>query len=206
MIARQVRFPSFAREVELGKEGYLAIAGVDEVGRGALAGPVVAAAVVLQPGTGWLSQLRDSKKLSARKREGLSAAIHQGAIAVGIGSSSPMQIDRIGIAAATDAAMLAAIEKVSQDFLLVDGARFPFPQYAGEPIVRGDNLSRSIAAASIVAKVYRDQLMKDYAGIYSGYGFERHKGYATPEHLDALCRLGVSPIHRRSFEPVRRAI
>ncbi len=199
--------PSFIEEERLWQQGYQLVAGIDEVGRGPLAGPVVAAAVILSPESRlpWLREVRDSKRLAPRKREFLSSCIQREALAVGVGVVPPETIDSCGIVAATRLAMRLAVEGLacSPDFLLIDWitmAELDIPQRS---ITRGDNLSRSIAAASIVAKVHRDRLMMEYDGLYCGYGFARNKGYPTTEHLAKLRRLGCCPIHRASFAPVR---
>ncbi|MCL0073814.1 ribonuclease HII [Dehalococcoidia bacterium] len=199
--------PSFIEEEMLWQQGYRLVAGIDEVGRGPLAGPVVAAAVILSPESrlSWLHQVRDSKRLAPRKREFLSSCIQREALAVGVGVVPPETIDACGIVAATRLAMRLAVEKLAQspDFLLIDWITMPELDIPQRSITRGDNLSRSIAAASIVAKVHRDRLMMEYDSLYSGYGFARNKGYPTIEHLAKLRRLGCCPIHRASFAPVR---
>ncbi|MBT9163478.1 MAG: Ribonuclease HII [Chloroflexi bacterium] len=202
--------PTFIEEEKLWQQGYQLVAGIDEVGRGPLAGPVVAAAVILTPASrlSWLLQLRDSKRLAPRKREFLSSCIQREALAVGIGVVPPETIDVRGIVAATRLAMRLAVETLSvasrpPDFLLIDWITMPELDIPQRSIIRGDNLSCSIAAASIVAKVHRDRLMMEYDGLYSGYGFARNKGYPTTEHLAKLRRLGCCPIHRASFAPVR---
>ncbi|MCL0034389.1 ribonuclease HII [Dehalococcoidia bacterium] len=199
--------PSFIEEERLWQQGYRLVAGIDEVGRGPLAGPVVAAAVILSPESrlSWLHQVRDSKRLAPRKREFLSSCIQREALAVGVGVVPPDTIDACGIVAATRLAMRLAVEKLAQspDFLLIDWITMPELDIPQRSITRGDNFSRSIAAASIVAKVYRDRLMMEYDSLYSGYGFARNKGYPTIEHLAKLRRLGCCPIHRASFAPVR---
>ncbi|MCL0070807.1 ribonuclease HII [Dehalococcoidia bacterium] len=199
--------PSFIEEERLWQQGYRLVAGIDEVGRGPLAGPVVAAAVILSPESrlSWLHQVRDSKRLAPRKREFLSSCIQREALAVGVGVVLPDTIDACGIVAATRLAMRLAVEKLAQspDFLLIDWITMPELDIPQRSITRGDNFSRSIAAASIVAKVYRDRLMMEYDSLYSGYGFARNKGYPTIEHLAKLRRLGCCPIHRASFAPVR---
>ncbi|MCL0089643.1 ribonuclease HII [Dehalococcoidia bacterium] len=206
--------PSFIEEERLWQQGYRLVAGIDEVGRGPLAGPVVAAAVILSPESrlSWLHQVRDSKRLAPRKREFLSSCIQGEALAVGVGVVPPETIDACGIVAATRLAMRLAVEKLAQplssqgqapDFLLIDWITMPELDIPQRSITRGDNFSRSIAAASIVAKVHRDRLMMEYDSLYSGYGFARNKGYPTIEHLAKLRRLGCCPIHRASFAPVR---
>ncbi|MCL0099113.1 ribonuclease HII [Dehalococcoidia bacterium] len=199
--------PSFIEEERLWQQGYRLVAGIDEVGRGPLAGPVVAATVILSPESrlSWLHQVRDSKRLAPRKREFLSSCIQREALAVGVGVVPPETIDACGIVAATRLAMRLAVEKLAQspDFLLIDWITMPELDIPQRSITRGDNFSRSIAAASIVAKVHRDRLMMEYDSLYSGYGFARNKGYPTIEHLAKLRRLGCCPIHRASFAPVR---
>ena len=191
-------------ERELWSEGFSLIAGVDEAGRGPLAGPVVAAAVILPKGS-FLSGLDDSKKLSPQKREEIFLGIWREAGAVGVGVVSEVTIDRINILQATYLAMRQAVSelKVSPDYLLVDGMTVPgldTPQLA---IVSGDSLSISVAAASIVAKVTRDRIMAEKDKRFPQYGFAKHKGYGTKGHLRALGEYGVSPLHRRSFRPVK---
>jgi ribonuclease HII len=183
--------------------GYDRVAGVDEVGRGALAGPVVAGAVILSPGT-FIAGLDDSKVLTTRQREGLWAEVRSRAVAVAIGSASPAYIDRYNIHRATLQAMLLAVAKLrpAPDHLLVDALRLPGANIPQWNLVHGDARSCSIAAAAVVAKVTRDRLMARLDTRYPGYGFAVHKGYATAAHLEALARLGPSPIHRHSFAPV----
>jgi len=199
--------PTFDREGALWKQGIRLVAGVDEVGRGPLAGPVAAAAVIMPPRRRfpWLAEVRDSKLLTAAKRERLAACIRQEALAVGLGLVPPERIDELGIVPATRLAMAQALDALthSAQYVLVDALTLPDLRLPQEAIVHGDALSISIAAASIVAKVERDRMMIDCEQDYPGYGFQRHKGYATPEHLRALRRIGPCPIHRRSFAPVR---
>ena len=202
--------PTFTEERKLWEDGHQYVAGIDEVGRGPLAGPVVAAAVILSPRneSSWLLQVRDSKKLTPRKREFLSACIRKEAVAVGIGVVHPEIIDAEGILAATKSAMRSAVERLAYrpHFLLLDAITLPEINIPQMSIVKGDNLSLSIAAASIVAKVHRDNFMVECDGHYPGYGFARHKGYPTMEHLTKLRHLGCCPIHRSSFAPVRAAL
>ncbi len=180
------------------------------MGRGPLAGPVVAAAVVLSPEKRplWLRQVRDSKQVSPKKRGILAEYIHGEAVAVGIGVIAPGEIDAHGIVPATKLAMCTAIEalEVPVDFLLIDAVTLPEADLPQKSIIKGDTLSLSIASASIVAKVHRDRLMADYESIYPDYGFAQHKGYPTTMHLEALQRMGCCPIHRRSFGPVQKVI
>lgn len=176
------------------------ICGIDEVGRGPLAGPVVAGAVIL-PENCEILYLNDSKKLSQKKREALYDEIMKKAVAVGIGMVSPQRIDEINILQATYEAMRMAVGKleVIPDVLLNDAVTIPGIAIPQVPIIKGDEKSVSIAAASIVAKVTRDRLMVEYGQVIPGYGFERNKGYGTKEHIEGLKKLGASPIHRRTF-------
>lgn len=207
-------------------EGFKRIAGLDEVGRGPWAGPVVAAAVIFPRGL-IHSEIRDSKLLAARRREEVSVWIKERAVAWGLGIVGPEEIDRINILQATLLAMGNAVKqlKPSPDLLLIDGThvvplaylntgcdivgatgRSPLHPQAfptQRAIKKGDRICHAIAAASIVAKVARDELMAEYDKQYPGYGFAQHKGYGAPAHEEALRRLGPSPIHRRSFRPVR---
>lgn len=194
-------------EGALRKRGYRAVAGVDEVGRGALAGPVVAAAVILD-GEGDYSDIRDSKILTARKRESLAARIQKEAVAVGLGAVAESEIDRINILQATRRAMLQAVGhlNVRPDMVLVDGFWLPGLDHPCMGIIDGDALSYSIAAASIVAKVHRDAFMASLASRYPQYGFERHKGYGSDFHRRAIVRYGPCPLHRQSFRGVREFI
>jgi ribonuclease HII len=186
--------------------GMPGLAGVDEVGRGPLAGPVVAAAVILDPGSP-IDGLKDSKKLGVARREALDEAIRVRAVAWALGVCSPLEIDRLNILQASLLAMQRAVEAlaVRPELALVDGNRCPRLVMPAHPVIRGDSLVPAISAASIIAKVYRDRLMAELDGDHPGYGLAAHKGYPTPVHLAALERLGPSPCHRASFAPVRRA-
>ena len=202
--------PTFTEENRLEAQGYRLIAGVDEVGRGALAGPVVAAAVILprRIDAPWLTEVKDSKLLSPPKRELLFDCIQEIAISTGIGVASHEVIDSQGIIKATRLAMKLAIDQLSPppESLLIDYMHLPEVALPQRGIKNGDRLCFSIACASIIAKVTRDRLMIELDGIYSGYGLAQHKGYGTKEHLSCLCRLGPCPIHRRSFKPVKDII
>lgn len=183
--------------------GFQALAGVDEVGRGPLAGPVVAAAVILPPGT-VLNDVTDSKRLSPNARRKQLSIIFNVAVSVGIGIVEADEIDRINILQASLLAMKKAVTRLNPqpDVLLIDGEHGihdPMPQF---PIIKGDRRSQSIAAASIVAKVTRDGIMCRYHKAFPKYGFDRHKGYATPEHVHALRTYGCCRIHRRTFRGV----
>lgn len=176
------------------------ICGIDEVGRGPLAGPVVAGAVIL-PRDSKILHLNDSKQLTAKKRDELYDVIMREAVAVGIGYASPARIDEINILQATYEAMREAISKLSvkPDVLLNDAVKIPQVDIRQVPIIKGDAKSVSIAAASIVAKVTRDRLMEEYDKVLPGYGFASNKGYGSAEHIAALKEIGPSPIHRQSF-------
>ena len=196
--------PTARRTVEntLRRLGYSRVAGVDEVGRGCLAGPVVAAAVVLDPAQ-HIRGLRDSKLLTPAGRERLYSEIVRRAAGWSLGSIEAREIDRINIHNAALLAMRTALTRLAPppDFVLVDGwplPELPFPQRA---VVRGDRSCAAIAAASIVAKVTRDRLMRRLHAEDPRFGFDRHKGYATPQHLAAIGRYGAAPAHRRSFRP-----
>jgi ribonuclease HII len=186
------------------RRGYHSIAGVDEVGRGPLAGPVVAAAVILPKG-GVSQKLFDSKAISARKRESLSKSILSEALGVGIGVVGQEEIDCLNILQATLKAMILAVKNlpVSPDFILIDGSqgfKLPIPQ---KPIRKGDQLCNSIAAASIIAKVTRDRMMLECHQRYPQYNFARHKGYGTKEHREAIEKFGICDLHRKTFRGVK---
>ncbi len=184
------------------------IAGVDEAGRGPLAGPVVAAAVVLDTDRP-IDGLDDSKKLTARRRDELFESIRERATAFAIVEVGPEDIDRLNILQATMTAMAQAVRALdpAPDHVRIDGNRVPdLGGLSCEALVGGDGLCKAIGAASILAKVHRDRLMIDYHARWPDYGFDRHKGYPTAAHLDALDRLGPTPIHRRSFRPVRQKV
>jgi ribonuclease HII len=191
-------------EQEALEMGYRKIAGVDEAGRGSLAGPVVAAAVIF-PFNFQISGIKDSKKLSFRKRENFFGKIFEKAEAVGVGVVDQDEIDQINIGQAGLKAMQLAIFDLGYqvDWLLVDGI-VPLPTFTPQKVIKGgDNLSHSIAAASIIAKVTRDRIMIDYHSKYPNYNFARHKGYGTKEHREAIRRYGPCKIHRKTFRGVR---
>ncbi len=183
------------------------MAGVDEVGRGPLAGPVVTSAVIL-PQSFDLPYLTDSKKLSKEKRESLSLAIKEQALCWALGEASVIEIDRLNILHATMLAMQRAVAalKLRPDLVLVDGNRCPDFDVDAKPIIGGDGIEPAISAASIIAKVARDQRMSEYAKTYPQFGFERNSGYPTKQHRDALMQHGATPIHRRSFAPVQAVL
>lgn len=192
-------------QFESSLEGLLA--GVDEVGRGPLAGPVVAAAVILDPDNP-IEGLADSKKLTEKRRELLFPLIKERALAWCIARASESEIDQLNILQASLLAMRRAVMGLSQepDGVLVDGNRCPDLPYPSETIVKGDSLVPAISAASILAKVVRDNEMVAFEETYPGYGFAAHKGYPTAQHMKALKALGITPIHRRSFGPVKNLI
>jgi ribonuclease HII len=202
--------PTLKLERAFVAKGYRLIAGIDEAGRGAWAGPVVAAAVILPLDVPNLARqlkgVNDSKQLTARQRERLAETIRAVAVSVGVGGAGPGEVDRDGIVPATRHAMQRAIAMLNPqpEALLIDAvnlqALVPLPQHF---LNFGDSLSFSIAAASIIAKVSRDQAMRALDERYAGYGFGQHKGYGTPQHQAALKELGVSDIHRRSYRPIR---
>ncbi len=193
-------------EREAWASGYTRVAGLDEVGRGPLAGPVVACAVVFASSELIPAGLNDSKRLTASRREALAAELRSCAqTVIGVGIVEPAEIDRLNILRATHWAMKLAVDDLSlaADFLLVDGLPVPGLPVPSRAIVKGDSLSASIAAASIIAKVTRDGIMTRLSDEYPGYGFDAHKGYGTRAHLAALKAAGPSPVHRMSFAPVR---
>ena len=202
-----INLPNFEFETTLHKQGYQNVAGVDEVGRGPLAGPVYAAAVILGPGkipTG----LNDSKKLSAKNRNSVLESILEYAD-ISIASASEREIEQINILQASHLAMVRAVAglKKKPDYVLVDGNLIPQDlRIPATAVIKGDARSLSIAAASIVAKVKRDLVMSDLAQHYPGYGWEKNAGYPTTEHLKALQDLGVTPHHRRTFKPVHNIL
>ena len=203
--------PDLTLERELHRRGLNLVAGVDEAGRGPLAGPVVAAAVILPPDlTGdepWLELLDDSKRLSPAQRLRAVEAVQKYALGVGVAQSSPQEIDNLGIGIATTEAMMRAVENLAWqpdylllDFVYISGCPLPY-----DTVVKGDSRSFSIAAASNIAKVTRDRLMQEADALYPGYFFARHKGYPTADHVARLKALGPCRIHRYSFGPVRDA-
>jgi len=204
--------PDFHLERDFWNEGRRRVAGVDEVGRGCLFGPVVAAAVILPPTVrdlpdnpagwpAWLAEVNDSKLLSSARRQRLARFILAEAEAVGLGLVSPAEIDRLNIHWASLEAMRRAVSSLARepDSLLLDGFPIKDVNYPQRPVRGGDRASVSIAAASIIAKVFRDEAVMRLDSVFKGYGLDRHKGYGTPEHYRALAHLGPTPYHRRSF-------
>ena len=202
--------PSLDHESLLWREGYTRVAGLDEVGRGPLAGPVVTAAVILDPADAsrWSGLFTDSKQMTEPQRERAYEALIDAGVAYGIGACTPDEIDEIGIGVATRLAMARAVEALDPgpEYLLIDAVRLESLALPQTSIIKGDAVSLSIAAASVIAKVTRDRLM---AGVFEEqfpqYGFASHKGYGTAAHLAALKEHGPCPIHRVSFRPVREA-
>ncbi len=197
----------WAYEIEAGNNGYARIAGIDEAGRGPIAGPVVSAAVIF-PLSSPIEGVTDSKKLTPKRRDFLYDKIYEHAVSIGIGIVDPPEIIRLNILYASLLSMKMSVQNLmpQPDFLIIDGIfQIPYdlPQMA---IPKGDCLSISIAAASIVAKVTRDRLMEKYHCEYPEYGFDKHKGYPTKEHKEAVRRFGCCPIHRKSFKGVRETL
>lgn len=195
-------------ENTLWAEGYTAIAGIDEAGRGPLAGSVYAAAVILPQGRR-IDGLRDSKKLSEKKREALFDEIVERAVAYGIYAVDSVRIDEINILEATFEAMRGAVDAlaVRPDFVLIDGNRIKgFDDFTYQTIVGGDDLSQSIAAASVLAKVSRDRYMRQMAELYPLYEFEKHKAYGTARHRELIAKYGPCPIHRKTFRGVKEYV
>lgn len=196
--------PTLEREAALWAQGLVAVAGVDEVGRGPLAGPVVAAAVVFRPGQLLIEGLRDSKVMTPVGRARISEEVRACALGCSVGAASVKEIDRLNIKCATALAMRRAITRLplTPDHILLDGNALPELELDHEAIVGGDSTSQSIAAAAVVAKCVRDRLMQRLARRYPEFGWEKNKGYGTRAHLDVLDAAGPTPHHRTSFAPV----
>ncbi len=206
---KAVSSPTFKKEAALLTQGFSFIAGIDEAGRGAWAGPVVAAAVIFPPPSpallSALAPVRDSKLLTARRRETVFSLIHTHALSIGVGVASPGLIARANIVGATRTAMTRAVQQLSPQpqFLLIDALRLSEVGIPQESFFKAESISLSVAAASIIAKVTRDRLMVLLAEKYPEYGFERHKGYGTKHHRAALMQYGACRIHRFSFAPIK---
>lgn len=196
--------PGEALEESFWRRGLEHVAGVDEAGRGPLAGPVVAAAVVLEPGR-WIEGVDDSKRLAPEVRQELAERIGREAVSVAVGAASAREVDRLNVLQATHLAMWRAVGRldVDPDHVIVDGLPVPRLGERHTAVVQGDRRVHCVGCASIIAKVTRDRLMRRLAPRYPGYGWERNVGYGTREHRDALARLGATPHHRRSFGPVQ---
>jgi len=202
-----VTLPTFKVERELLAQGFTIVAGVDEVGCGCWAGPVFAAAVIL-PFDSRIGLVRDSKTLSLDQRQRVSARVKEEAAAWAVGSASVQEVDTLNIRRAGTLAMRRAIDALSMtpQFVVVDAFHLPGLPMPQKAVVRGDAHVKSIAAASVIAKVARDVEMERLDALYTGYGFARHKGYGTKEHQEALTKLGPSPIHRLSYAPVKKLV
>ena len=204
--------PDFSLENSVYGQGFSLVAGVDEVGRGPLAGPVFAAAVIFPPDlTGretWLEALDDSKRLSPTQRERAVELVEAHALAIGVAQVGPGAVDDLGVGQASIQAMLQAVEnlQLAPSYLLLDYVSLRECHVPFQAVVRGDRLSYSIAAASNVAKVARDRMMREANEVYPGYSFDRNKGYGTAQHLAQLRERGPCQIHRRSFRPVRESL
>ena len=200
-------YPTCREESYLINKGYLIIAGLDEVGRGTLAGPVVAGLVILpaRPFQSWLGKVRDSKLMTPRQRDVAAAHLCKESLASKTGMSTPTEIDNLGIVKATQLAMKRALDSVdlTPQYILVDALTLPQVDIPQKAIIHGDLHCLSIAAASVVAKVARDKIMVKLAQSYPGYGFEKNKGYGTKEHIEGLNKLGPCDIHRYSFSPIK---
>jgi len=204
-VAAGIQLNLIAYDRQRSRNGRLSVAGVDEAGRGCWAGPVVAAAVIL-PDQWCPAHLNDSKQLSAARRETLCAEILASARCWGACAVSAVEIDRVNILQATLQAMARSLHRlaVAPDLVLVDGLQVPVVPWTAEPVVKGDSTSACIAAASILAKVFRDRIMTVWDRKFPGYGFAANKGYGAPDHQAGLQRLGPCPIHRFSYKPIAR--
>ena len=206
-------YPNIKEEQILREIGYSYVAGIDEAGRGAWAGPVVAAAVILRPlneidSFGVFKDLKDSKLLSKKKRDKLFDIVSKKSFKIGVGIIDREIIDREGILVATKRAVLKGIEIVQEklDFALIDAINFESFPVGYKAIIKGDKKVLSIAAASVIAKVTRDRILENFGKKYPGYGFENHKGYGTKEHQQAIDELGVCELHRKSYAPIQRIL
>ena len=199
--------PSLDFELEAYRKNYTIIAGLDEVGRGTIAGPVVSGAVVLDLNNHYefYKEINDSKKLTPNKRNSLTTLIKRFSKCYGIGISSAKEIDLLGIVPATKLSMIRAINhlNVKPQYLLIDSVEIPEININQTSLIRGDNISISIAAASIIAKVARDKMMKKYDKYFTNYSFTKHKGYYTKAHADELLQNGITQIHRKTFAPIK---
>jgi len=210
MPAKQYPQPTFEEERQRWEAGYQQVAGIDEAGRGALAGPVVAAAVIAPPHStlhGVWAAVNDSKRISPSRRSSLAVDIQQMALAWGVGVVEAAQIDQIGIGPATQLAMVAAVDalRTGADYLLIDWVRLPMCSIAQASFTKADQRIASVAAASILAKVHRDQLLTAMQDEYPAYGFAQHKGYGTASHLAAIRAHGPCHEHRHTFAPIANA-
>ena len=203
-----MKYSTFSLEKSLLDNGYSYVGGIDEAGRGCLAGPVVAAVVVISNSEQYIPGVWDSKVMSGKRREGVYDKICEKVESYGIGTAEAGEVDELGISEAGSLAMHRAYGNLSvrPDIVLIDGERVRAPNLPSFKIKQGDRRHYVISAASVLAKVFRDRLVRKLAESYPGYGFEQHVGYGTKQHLDALRKLGVTEIHRRTFSPVKRLI
>lgn len=203
-----MKYSTFSLELALFENGHKRIAGMDEVGRGCLAGPVVAAIVIISSPDQYLAGVWDSKLMTHKARERIYDQLCESVDGYGFGLSEPSEIDDLGIASASSLAMQRAYGslKIRPDIVLIDGSKVQAPNLPRMKIQQGDRRHYVMSAASVIAKVYRDRLMRELAKKYTGYGFERHVGYGTKQHMSALKSLGVTDIHRKSFSPVKDVI
>jgi ribonuclease HII len=207
-VEAMVQTPTVEQERHWWAQGELRLAGVDEVGLGCLAGPIVAAAVIIPVNCVPIVGVRDSKQLSDRQRQRLFPCVHQQAMAIGVGMATPREIEQINVLQASYLAMARALGRIGPyDRALIDGRAIKNPPFGPiTTIIHGDATCYAIACASIIAKVRRDRLMQRLARRYPGYGWERNAGYGTRQHLEGLTQLGITPWHRRSYAPVQQAI
>lgn len=207
-----MELPTIKLEKELWKKGFKSVVGMDEVGRGPLAGPVVAACVCITKEDQIVDGVRDSKKISEKKRIEIESKIRDISTGYGIGIASEREIDRLNIRQATKLAMQRAIDNmisnfnIVPDYIIADGGVLLLDNYNMLSINKGDVLHYSISAASIIAKVYRDNIMKEYSIKYPEYGFDKHVGYGTKQHIDAIYKYGVLDIHRKTFAPISKLV
>lgn len=204
-------YPDTKLEEELWKKGFKYVVGVDEAGRGPLAGPVVVGAVLIENSDQVVESVRDSKKMTKKRREEAFVEIQKKSSAFGIGIIDACEIDRVGIKESVREAMILAVKEIEEkigekiDYIISDGAVYLLEDYKMMSIDHGDLTHYSISSASVLAKVTRDNIMKEYSKTYPNYGFEKHMGYGTKQHMEAISKYGVCDIHRRSYEPIKSA-
>ncbi|MBU1164804.1 ribonuclease HII [Patescibacteria group bacterium] len=197
--------PNRIYENKLKRKGFLNIVGIDEAGRGAWAGPIVAGAIILPKRLTSKIKINDSKKLTAKQRQTSYDWLIKNSLSWSVASVSQETIDKIGIQKSNILAFKTAVKnlKIIPDYILVDAINFKYKKYQVEPIIKGDQKIVSIAAASIIAKVYRDNLLKMFHNKHPQYGFDRHKGYGTKKHYDMICKNGICKLHRKSYHPIK---
>lgn len=207
-----MKYPDTKLEEKLWQKGFRYVLGVDEAGRGPLAGPVVVGAVLIENPKQVVENVRDSKKMTKKQREQAFVEIQEKSTAFGIGIVDAKEIDRVGIKEAVKEAMILAVSEVEKkikkkvDYIISDGAVYLLDDHKMMSISRGDLNHYSIAAASVLAKVTRDMIMEEYSKKYPNYGFEKHMGYGTKVHLDAISKHGICDIHRKSYEPIKSSL